>query len=221
MEYYEIRNWDEFQHYKHRSPTWIKLYNRITESEDWIMGDDAAKFAMLLCLLAASKKEGRVPADPEYLRRMMHLTQQPNIQGLLDSGFLIEESCEEENEQNASNVLSLCKQDAPHSVSVYKKNSRKEQILADSQEVLDYLNKCVGKKYRKTTEIEQCFKREGCTVADCKMVIDYKWNEWRDNPKMARHMNSVTPFRKAHFSQYLDEAQADQPPEMAKTLPEV
>ena len=29
--YFSVRNWDEFQHYKDRDPTWIKLYNRLLD----------------------------------------------------------------------------------------------------------------------------------------------------------------------------------------------
>jgi uncharacterized phage protein (TIGR02220 family) len=45
-------------------------------------------------------------------------------------------------------------------------------------------------------------------VADCCAVIDYLWAKWKDDPKMVGFVNKTTPFRKANFDRYLDEAKA-------------
>ena len=46
-----------------------------------------------------------------------------------------------------------------------------------------------------------------CSLEDCKLVIDYKWAEWRGTDILQK-LNAVTPWRKSHFKHYLDEAKA-------------
>jgi len=83
--------------------------------------------------------------------------------------------------------------------------------LKDSQEVLNHLNSKMGKSYTVTTHIEACFKREGCTVAQCKSIINFKSGQWKGTD-MEKNMNPKTPWRAIHFKDYLDEAGAQAAP---------
>jgi uncharacterized phage protein (TIGR02220 family) len=78
----------------------------------------------------------------------------------------------------------------------------------DAQEVLDHLNRVTGRGFTKSANIEACLKREKCSVDDCKRVIDFKWQEWKDNDKMRGKVDITTPWRASHFSDYLDQARA-------------
>lgn len=87
-EYLHIRGWKRFQHYKDRSPPWIKLHREIFTSEDWVMLADASKLLMVVCMVVGARFDGRVPNNPEYLKRMAFLDKLPNLTPLIDCGFL-------------------------------------------------------------------------------------------------------------------------------------
>lgn len=88
--FYAIKNWSQFQHYKDRNPTWIKMHFALLASEDWVMLDDASKLLAVVCMLVASRHEGKVPNKPAYLKRIAYLDQVPDLQPLIECGFLSE-----------------------------------------------------------------------------------------------------------------------------------
>jgi hypothetical protein len=63
---YQIKNWDKFQHFKQRTPPWIKLYRDILDDPEWhALPGDAAKTLIMLWLIASDNKvdeqDGRLP----------------------------------------------------------------------------------------------------------------------------------------------------------------
>ena len=46
---------------------------------------------------------------------------------------------------------------------------------------------------------------EGHTVDDFKTVIDKKYAEWGQNPKMSKYLRPETLFSAEHFESYLNE----------------
>lgn len=64
-----IRNWSKHQHFKDRTPPWIKLYREILDDPDWhdLSGDDAKLLVGLW--LVASEDETRTGALPD-LRKL-------------------------------------------------------------------------------------------------------------------------------------------------------
>lgn len=93
MDYYEIPTWQDYQHYKDRDPPWIKLHFTILTSPTWVMLDDASRVLAIACMLIASRNHGRVPANPEYLKRVAYLSKTPNFKPLIECGFLANASC--------------------------------------------------------------------------------------------------------------------------------
>jgi len=84
-----IRNWRQFQQYNDRCPPWIKLHREILQSEDWVMWDDASRVLAVACMLLASRTEdGTLPANPAYIKRAAYLNTDPNLQPLINCGFL-------------------------------------------------------------------------------------------------------------------------------------
>lgn len=83
-----VRNWRKFQHYKDRTPPWIKLHWELLSSEDWVMLDDASKLLAVACMLIASRNEGLVPDNPAYIKRVAYLDKTPNLKPLIECGFL-------------------------------------------------------------------------------------------------------------------------------------
>jgi hypothetical protein len=89
-DFYSIKNWAQFQHYKDRNPAWIKMHVALLSSEDWVMLDDASRLLAVVCMLIASKHEGRVPNKPDYIKRVAYLDQTPDLAPLISCGFLSE-----------------------------------------------------------------------------------------------------------------------------------
>lgn len=85
-----IKNWSEFQHYKKRCPPWIKLHWAMLSSEDWSVLSDTDRLILIVCLMIGSQFDGRIPDDPDYIKRVAYLRRKPNLKPLIDCGFLIE-----------------------------------------------------------------------------------------------------------------------------------
>jgi len=110
MNYLYVKNWDEFQHYKDRNPPWIKLHRALLDDYEFARLPDASKAHLMLIWLLASQSEGRIPADPKFLQAKLGLDKQPDLQVLVDSGFLIaEQSASTLLQQGASNALDLAR----------------------------------------------------------------------------------------------------------------
>ena len=69
---YKIANWGQYQHYKKRSPPWVAVL-RPSLFRTWVTGDDKTRCLMIACILAASRNDRDVPADPMYLKKIAHL----------------------------------------------------------------------------------------------------------------------------------------------------
>jgi hypothetical protein len=103
VRYLRIKNWDEFQHYKDRNPPWIKLHRSLLDDYEFSRLQDASKAHLMLIWVFASQNNGRVPDDPKFLQTRLGLDKQPDLQSLVDQGFLLQE-------QDASNTLAQSEQ---------------------------------------------------------------------------------------------------------------
>lgn len=98
----KIRNWAKFQHYRDRNPPWIKLHYELMSSIDWVMADDQTRLLMIVCMMIASRHDGKVPNNPDYIQKMSHLNKKPDLVSLCDTGFF----------EDASTALADCKHHA-------------------------------------------------------------------------------------------------------------
>lgn len=77
----------------------------------------------------------------------------------------------------------------------------------DITEVIEYLNKKSGKSFRTTTEsIRDQIKarmRDGFSVEDCKIAIDWCVGKWLNDPKMKQFVRVSTIFTKGKFPDYV------------------
>lgn len=102
MQYIRIKEWDKFQHYKDRSPPWIKLHKAMMTSRTWVSLDDAGRVLAFACMMLAADTDNKTPLDPVYLRRVAYLNQNPDFGPLLGVGFI---EIIEEDGSNASKTL--------------------------------------------------------------------------------------------------------------------
>ena len=92
-----IRNWERYQHYRDRNPPWVKLHFSLLSSADWVTLADSDRVLLIASMLLASKNNGEVPEDPDYVQRVAYLAKKPNFGNLIRCGFLTSDS--------ASNML--------------------------------------------------------------------------------------------------------------------
>lgn len=100
MDYFSVKNYDKFQHYKDRTPPWIKLYNCLLEDYEFSCLQDASKLHLIMIWLLASRMDNKIPLDPEWLKVKLALDKKPDLNILLEKGFILSDS----------NALAECKQ---------------------------------------------------------------------------------------------------------------
>jgi len=102
--HYRIRNWTTFQHYKHRSPPWIKFHRTLLDDEKFHRLPDRAAKLLVLAWLLASEAEGVLPASHEIAWRLRLASTEvhEDMKTLVALGFV----------ELASGVLAECLQPA-------------------------------------------------------------------------------------------------------------
>ena len=102
---FHIKNFDRLQHYKNRSPPWIKLYNGLLDDYDFGRLPDASKAHLIAIGLLASRHNNKLPLDAEWLGKRINATETVDLELLIKSGFVVPD-------QGCSNLLASCKQSA-------------------------------------------------------------------------------------------------------------
>lgn len=114
--FFRVVGWDDFQHYKHRDPPWIKLHRRLLDNFAWSRLPDASKGHLVGVWLLASRHDNRVPYEPEWVATRIGATGAVALQVLVDAGFI--ELCTSNGKalalrkQTASKALASRKQTA-------------------------------------------------------------------------------------------------------------
>lgn len=87
-------NWADLQHYKDRSPPWIKLHKKLLDNYEFQCLPVASRaLAPMLWLLASEHDKGEIDADPKKLAFRLRMTEQEAIealQPLIDNEFFSE-----------------------------------------------------------------------------------------------------------------------------------
>ncbi len=102
MEYISVKNWQKFQHYRDRSPPWIKLHRELLRDYSFMCLQDASKLQLMLLWLLASQLDNKIPADMDYIKHQIGVKGNVCLKELIDKGFVID----------ASNTLAERKQSA-------------------------------------------------------------------------------------------------------------
>jgi len=100
------KNWDKFQHYRNRTPPWIKLHRDLLNDRAFALLPIASKaLAPLLWLLASESEKGEINAEIDDLVFRLHISEDEikhGLEALIQRGFFIV----------ASNTLAPCYQHA-------------------------------------------------------------------------------------------------------------
>jgi hypothetical protein len=92
MEFFRVTNWDQYQHYKDRDPSWIKLYARLLDDYAFAALPDNSKWHLIGIFLLASKQGNRIPGDPRWVRKKIAARTRLDLDALLAAGFIEEDA---------------------------------------------------------------------------------------------------------------------------------
>lgn len=147
------KKWDEFQHYKDRSPPWIKLHRDLLNNREYLCLPIASKaLAPFLWLLASESKNAVFDASIEELEFRLRFSRkeiEDGLKPLIDKGFFA----------IASGVLAPCLQVAiPETERETEKRHSKKKEICDkpdsvSQEVWDAFVKHRSRKKADVSEL--------------------------------------------------------------------
>ena len=158
-----IRNWDKYQHYKNRSPSWIKLYNTLLDDLDFSRLDEAnQRHCIFLMLLVSRLAENKLPISAnstltlrigtaEWLSRRIDARSEINLEALLKSGFL-------EGYSNADRkLLAVCLHGDKHNALTEKirDRDREDKNIYSAAEAVE---KTVEKEKKPTKKYSDNFK---------------------------------------------------------------
>jgi len=168
MNYYSVKNWETFQHYKDRSPPWIKLHRDLLRDYDFSCLQDASKLQLMLLWLLASQLDNKIPTDPAWITRQLGLSEPINLKPLIDNGFIL-------LVQDASKALADCKQSAivETEAEAYKQEAEREQKTRKPKKT----GKRLPKNWQPSKELLTWAMTER-TDLDIKRVIDSFTDYW-------------------------------------------
>jgi hypothetical protein len=206
MEYIQVKNWENFQHYKDRTPPWIKLYNHLLDDFEFSCLPDASKAHLLSIWLLASRTGNKIPNNPKWIGNKINATDDVDIELLIDLGFLNVISNKnneiQEPEQYASNMLQESEQNA--CLEREERERRERAKKEKEQRIEDAFNKfwiSYHKKQGKAQALKAfkaAVKREGIKeieefsemlITDCKERISVKQFGF-DNLNGATYLNN-------------------------------
>ncbi len=122
------KNWKSFQHYKERTPSWIKLHKGLLTDFTFNRLPLASRaLAPMLWLLASEYEDGAITASQEEIAFRLHVTDKDlseALRPLIDSGFFI-----------ASEPLAECKQAAIPEKRDIEQNIDKRERKEETREV--------------------------------------------------------------------------------------
>lgn len=90
-DYFRVRNFERFQHYKDRNPPWIRLYGALWRDRAFFRLADAAKAHLIGLFSLAARLDNRIPDDPQWLAHELCASEEIDLAGLEAAGFLVRE----------------------------------------------------------------------------------------------------------------------------------
>lgn len=88
MIYFKVNDFDKLQHYKDRSPPWIKQYNADLEDYTLASLEDKDKAHLFAIRLLASRNHNRIPYDAVFVAGKINARSPVDLDLLVEKGFL-------------------------------------------------------------------------------------------------------------------------------------
>ena len=84
-----VRNWERFQHYKDRRPTWIKIYTELLDDPNFLALTPGARSVLLGVWLQTARSRRAVPKNTAWLSRALHMkVSSQHLEALNHAGFI-------------------------------------------------------------------------------------------------------------------------------------
>lgn len=206
-----IKGWNKFQHFRDRTPPWVKLYRDLLDDPDWHdLDGDSAKTLIMLWLIASEDEThiGTLPDIRKLAFRLRIDKKKLEHQIAKLSHWLIQD--------DITMISGRYQVDAPEGEGEGEGEERQNNVEKESRlhenipykEIVDYLNKKAHTHFRHTTvETKRHIKarwNQGFDVSAFKHVIDVKSSQWLTDEKMVAYLRPQTLFG-TKFESYLNE----------------
>jgi len=89
MEFFSIKNFERFQHYKDRRPPWVKLYRDLWHDPDFFSLTDTCKLLYIGLLTIASETENKIPLNPRWIQARLAISEPVEMKELKDAGLIL------------------------------------------------------------------------------------------------------------------------------------
>ena len=149
---FKVKNFDKLQHYKDRSPPWIKLYNGLLDDYEFAAIPDASKAHLLAIGLLASRYHNRIPLDAKWIASRINATEPVDLQLLIKSGFVIP------NEGDSKLLAERYQVAIPEREGETEGEGETETNISETKSVSDLSNKPVKSNKKKRTKYPERFQ---------------------------------------------------------------
>lgn len=125
-----------------------------------------------------------------------------------------------ENPQLSQAVLDNCEEET-RTEKTTQEQKRIDYKITDS--IIDYYNSITGqkRKHSKSSRTPIHARLADYSPDDCKHVINVKYAEWKDDPKMSQYITIETMFRASHFEKYLNQKMPKKKPSSTPSKEEI
>jgi len=83
-----VINWEKFQHYKHRSPPWIKLHCKVLDNAEFTGLSQAGRLHLFMFWLIAARTGNAISCQAHWLKLNIGLGEEVDFQELIDADFI-------------------------------------------------------------------------------------------------------------------------------------
>jgi len=214
---FSVKNFERFQHYKDRSPPWIKLYNELLDDYSFGLLPDASKLHLVAIWLLASRSNNRIPHDPGWIAKRISATEKVDLELLRTSGFI--------EVQDAGGAQAARKPDADP-----ERESETDAETEDSSGPPDANDPCprIAGRKQYTPEFEAFWQAYPTDALMSKLKAFEKWRRlsafdrasaMAALPGFRAHCANDPTYRPVHAERFLSQRRFDGFVEAARTGP--
>ena len=87
-QYFKVRNFEKFQHYKDRNPSWIKLYSNLLNDMNFASMTDSQQINLVKIWLLASQNKNRLIFDSHTIGKQLGANSRISLQYFVDNEWL-------------------------------------------------------------------------------------------------------------------------------------
>ena len=171
MNFFRVKNWESFQHYKNRNPPWIKLYSDLLDDYNFSCLQDASKLHLVMIWLLASRNNNKLPTSEKWIQQRIGASEKVDLSVLIESGFI-------EIIPNKNNEIHNVEQDAITMLAECEQNAIPEKRREE--------NTCLESRKPKSATRKRLFSDEDLQIAN-----EFFESLLTDNPNMKKpNLNS-------------------------------